>query len=255
MSKKNYPQRIAKTVHGGLRPQGVKRDAWWRTRWLSWLEGLHLGARLGRGRSYAQLGQIKQLTLLPGRIEATIQGAQETPYEIALTMPVLSEELLHDILADPFLSAQLYARALPLRFEERLNQAGVSLFPEKRRDLTYHCTCKDWARPCKHIAAALCLFVDAAAADPHLLLRFRGLILPEIPPILTPKSIREDELQRLRPPTNSTMIIKRLGALPYWRGSEDLKKTLEAAYQRAHQKALLALENFADLRLPEDHPS
>jgi uncharacterized Zn finger protein len=51
------------------------------------------------------------------------------------------------------------------------------------------------------------------------------------------------------------MIIKRLGALPYWRGSEDLKKTLEAAYQRAHQKALLALENFADLRLPEDHPS
>jgi uncharacterized Zn finger protein len=256
MSKKVYPQRIAKTVHGGLRPQGIKRDAWWRTRWLTWLEGLHLGARLGRGRSYAQLGQIKQLSLLPGSIEATIQGAQDDPYHISITMDPLPDDVVTELLKnDPLLSAQLHAHALPLRFEERLNQLNLSLFPEKRRDLSYHCTCKDWARPCKHIAAALCLFFDATAADPHLLLRFRGLLLPEIPPTLIPKQLSEKDLARLRPATNGAMVTKRLGALPYWRGSEDLKKTLDAAYQRAHQKALIALESFADLRLPEDHPS
>lgn len=256
MSKKVYPQRLAKSVRGGLRPQGANRDAWWRKRWLTWLESLHLGARLGRGRSYAQLGQIKQLTILPGQIEAVIQGAQVEPYVIAIGMHTLPEVIIQNLFQrEPFLAAQLHAHALPFLFEERLKQEQLTLFPEKRRDLTYHCTCKDWTRPCKHIAAALCLFADATAADPHLLLRFRGICLPDIPPTLVPKEIATADLQRIRPITDGAMVIKRLGTLPYWRGSEDLKKTLTSAYQRAHQKAITALQSFADLRLPEDHQS
>lgn len=256
MSKKHYPQRLAKTVRGGLRPQGANRDAWWRKRWLSWLETLHLGARLGRGRAYVQQGQIQQLTISPGKIEAIIQGAADEPYAIAISMPTLPQESIKNLLAeDPFLSAQLHAHALPFRFEERLQHQMLSLFPAKRRDLSYHCTCKDWARPCKHIAAALCLFADASAADPHLLLRFRGLLMPDIPPTLIPKQIPLATLNTLRPVTDSANLIKRLGSLPYWRGTEDLKKNLTSAYQRAHQKALEALQTFADLRLPEDHPS
>lgn len=256
MSKKVYPQRLAKSVQGGLRPQGANRDAWWRKRWLTWLESLHLGARLGRGRSYAQLGQIKQLSISPGKIDAVIQGASEAPYTTSIKMEPLPEETILSLLQkEPFLTAQLYAHALPFRFEERLGQENLSLFPHKRNDLSYHCTCKDWVRPCKHIAAALCLFADASAADPHLLLRFRGLILPDISPTLIPKELSPNEMLSLRPISDGAMIIKRLGSLPYWRGSEDLKKNLTSAYQRAHQKALSALQSFADLRLPEDYPT
>ena len=67
---KTYAPRLAKTVHGGLRPQGGRRDAWWRRNLLAWLESLHMGARLGRGRNYAQQGQIKSITVSPGLIQA-----------------------------------------------------------------------------------------------------------------------------------------------------------------------------------------
>lgn len=254
MSKKQYPQRLARSVRGGLRPQYVNRTAWWRKRWILWMENLRLGARLGRGRSYAQLGQIKSLEIQPGEITAVIQGAQVAPYSVAIKMPVLPEKVLQRILEDaPFLNAQLYAHALPFIFEEKLLQAGEKLFPESRRDLSYHCTCKDWSRPCKHIAAALCLFADATAADPHLFLRFRGVCLPEIAPLLTPKRIPIENAKTIYSETNASLILRRLGTLPYWRGEEDLKKNLESAYLRAHGKALTALQGFVDLRLPEDH--
>ncbi len=256
MSKKQFPERLARSVRGGLRPQYVNRTAWWRKRWIQWMENLHLGARLGRGRNYAQLGQIKSLDIAPGEIQAVIQGAQDAPYSLSVQMPLIPQDVVEKILHDsPFLNAQLYAHTLPFLFEERLLQAGEKLFPEGRRDMSYHCTCKDWTRPCKHIAAALCLFADASAADPHLFLRFRGICLPEIPPQLTPKRLPIEDVQKIYSETNGTMILKRLGTLPYWRGEEDLKKTLESAYLRAHGKALTALQGFADMRLPEDHPT
>lgn len=255
MGKKVYAPRLAKTVHGGLRPQGGHREAWWRKRWMEWLEGLHMGARLGRGRNYAQLGQIRSLTVEPGRLSAEVQGAEREPYALAVTMPTLEADAVGALLRErPFLAAQLVAHALPISFEEALHTLGASLFPRERKEVAFHCTCKDWARPCKHLAAALCLFADAIGADPQLLLRFRGLILPELPPDLTPQTLPEARILTLPPSTDATSVPRRLGSLPYWRGAEDFRKTLEGAYRRAHDKALAAFEGLADLRFPEDYP-
>lgn len=255
MGKKVYAPRLAKTVHGGLRPQGSHREAWWRKRWMEWLEGLHMGARLGRGRNYAQLGQIRSLSVEPGRLVAEVQGAEREPYAVTVAMPPLDTAAVEAILSTrPFLAAQLVAHTLPFAFEEALSSIGESLFPKKRQEVTFHCTCKDWARPCKHLAAALCLFADAMAADPQLLLRFRGLILPEPPPNLTPQILPETYILSLNPSPDAASVPRRLGTLPYWRGTEDFRKTLESAYRRAHDKALVALEGFADLRFPEDYP-
>lgn len=255
MSKKSYAPRLAKTVHGGLRPQGGHREAWWRKRWMEWLEGLHMGARLGRGRNYAQLGQIRSLTVEPGRLAAEVQGAEREPYAVSVAMPPLDAVAVEAMLAErPFLAAQLVAHALPFAFEEALHAIGGSLFPTERREVTFHCTCKDWARPCKHLAAALCLFADAMGADPQLLLRFRGLVLPEPPPDLTPQVLPNARILALHPSSDAASVPRRLGTLPYWRGTEDFRKTLEGAYRRAHDKALTALEGIADLRFPEDYP-
>lgn len=254
MSKKTYAPRLAKTVHGGLRPQGGHREAWWRRRWMEWLEGLRMGARLGRGRNYAQLGQIRTLTVLPGEIRAEVQGAEATPYAVAITMEPLDVGAVEVMLAGrPFLMAQLVAHALPIAFEEALHALGTSLFPRQRKDVVFRCDCKDWARPCKHLAAALCLFADAIGADPQLLLRFRGLILPEPPADLAPQTLPDARILALHPSADAASVPRRLGTLPYWRGSEDFRKSLEAAYRRAHDKALAALEGIADLRFPEDH--
>lgn len=255
MSKKVYAPRLAKTVQGGLRPQGGRRDAWWRRRWMEWVEGLRMGARLGRGRSYAQLGQIRSLIVEPGCLTAEVQGAEREPYRASVAMPPLDAEAVEAMLAgNPFLAAQLIAHALPIAFEEALHMMGASLFPQGRKEVTFRCDCKDWARPCKHLAAVLCLFADAIGADPRLLLRFRGLMLPELPPDLTPKVLPEARILDLAPSADVTAIPRRLGALPYWRGTEDFRKTLESAYRRAHDKAVQALNGVADMRLPEDYP-
>lgn len=253
--KKAYAPRYARSVRGGLRPQGGNRDVWWRKRWITWMEGMHLGARLGRGRNYAQQGQIRSMTVMPGEITAEVQGATDEPYSLSIKMPVLDADKVWQILHDmPICSAQMAARSLPVSFNEALLQSDFYLFPETKADMSFHCTCKDWTRPCKHLLAVLCLFADAIATDPLLLLRFRGIIFPEEAPILKPKALSTEQILRFHPTPDAATIPRRLGPLPYWRGSEDFRKTLEDAYHRAHLKAVTATEGLVDLRFSEDAP-
>ncbi len=257
MAKRSFPPRLAKTVYGGLRPQGGRRDAWWSKRWIEWLESLHMGARLGRGRNYAQMGQIQALTILPGELIAEVQGVADKPYHIHAKMPILDAEKAQVIMdANPFLTAQLFAHNFPISLHEAFLREQLQLFPSERKDVFFYCNCKDFARPCKHLAAAFCLFADAIASDPLLLFRFRGILLPEPTPTLTPEIVADEAVLRLRPSPNASSIPRRLGKLPYWRGSEDLVKNLESAYQRAHARAVTAIDSLnADFRFPEDIPT
>lgn len=253
--KKAYAPRFAHSVRGGLRPQGSNRDVWWRKQWIAWMEEMQLGARLGRGRNYAQQGQVREMTIMPGEITAEVQGADAEPYKLSAKMPVLDTDTIWRILHDmPICAAQVAARTLPVSLNEALLQQGLNLFPTARADMHFHCTCKDWARPCKHLLAALCLFADAIASDPLLLLRFRGIIFPEESPNLTPKVLPVDTLLHLHPSPDAASIPRRLGTLPYWRGTEDFRKTLESAYHRAHLKAISATDAPVDFRFAEDAP-
>ena len=257
MSKKHYAPRLAKSVRGGLRPQGANRDVWWRKQWISWLEELRLGARLGRGRNYAQQGQIKSMTVDVGNIAAVIQGASTDPYTVSVSMDPIAPETAEAIFEEhPLLAAQILTHSLPHSFEDFLKARGATLFPLGRSNIRFSCTCKDWTRPCKHIAAALCLFADATAVDPLLLLRFRGLLFEEPPPRLEPRTLKPEAITALHPVGDPTAVPRRLGALPYWRGEEDFRKSLESAYRRAHTKAVMALDSgIADMRFPEDIPA
>lgn len=216
---------------------------------------MHLGARLGRGRNYAQQGQVRELIVMPGEITATVQGADAEPYQLSAKMPVLDAEkvwlILHDM---PICAAQVAARSLPVSLNEALLQHDLHLFPETRQDMQFHCTCKDWTRPCKHLLAALCLFTDAIATDPLLLLRFRGIVFPEEAPNLSPQTLSAEQILRLHPTPDAASVPRRLGTLPYWRGTEDFRKTLESAYHRAHLKAITATDTPVDLRFAEDAP-
>lgn len=253
--KKQYAPRFARSIRGGLRPQGANRDVWWRKRWITWLESMHLGARLGRGRNYAQQGQVREMIVMPGEITAEVQGADVHPYQLSAKMPILNAEAIWQILHEmPICTAQVAARTLPISFHEALLQQGFSLFPETRSDMTFHCSCKDWSRPCKHLLAVLCLFADAIASDPLLLLRFRGIVFPDETPNLTPRILPTETILRFHPSPDTASVPRRLGTLPYWRGTDDFRKTLESAYHRAHLKALAATESFVDLRFAEDAP-
>ena len=65
------PPSRPRAVKGGIRARsrrGAFGRSWWARRWIAVLEGLELGGRLGRGRSYARRGQVLSIAIDKGRV-------------------------------------------------------------------------------------------------------------------------------------------------------------------------------------------
>ena len=168
-------------VEGGIEARtrrGAIGSSWWSRRFLDAIEAVLVGGRPGRGRAYARRGQVIDLDVRPGRIEAQVQGSRETPYRIRLTLPVVPEEDWERILAalgaEAGFAAKMLAGDLPHEVEDVFIAEGASLFPGPHARLTTECTCPDWANPCKHIAAVCYLVAEGFDRDPFAVLAWRG---------------------------------------------------------------------------------
>ena len=118
--KRTFIARVPIPVRGGIHAQSVRPQAsrkWWAKRWLAFMEELRMGARLGRGRSYALSGQVISVDVAPGICEAVVQGGSREPYRIELRFDVMPPKAKRQILAKlrarPLLVAQLLVRNLP----------------------------------------------------------------------------------------------------------------------------------------------
>ncbi len=183
MSRKrqNVP-RTPQSVRGGIRAQttlGGGPRSWWGRRWFELLEAFRLGARLGRGRSYAAAGQVSALTVAPGLVTAHVQGVADTPYRSEIRCRRLEGEPLARLVArlreQPMWVARLLIGDLPAEVETLFATAGCPLFPAREHDVTSRCSCPDWANPCKHLAAVYYLMGESVARQPLLLLELRGV--------------------------------------------------------------------------------
>src|SRR5207247_2013948 len=116
-----------------------------------------LGARLGRGRSYARRGQVLDVAIERGLVEARVQGSRPAPYKVSIKVKTLSgaqwKRASAALAREARFAAKLLAFEMPEDVEKAFEGAGLSLFPERRKDLTTECSCPDWSNPCKHIAA------------------------------------------------------------------------------------------------------
>src|ERR1035438_6115616 len=84
-----YPPSRPKRVKGGIQARSVRGafgSTWWGKRWTAVLEDLGMGARLGRGRSYARHGQVLSIDVEPGVVRARVQGSYDDPYEIEIRL-------------------------------------------------------------------------------------------------------------------------------------------------------------------------
>ena len=249
MSRKTYPPRLARAALG-IRAQDLRtltRKAWWARRWIAAVEALRLGARLGRGRQYAVSGQVTDLQLAGPRVTATVLGSRPQPYTVELTFTTHSDAALDRLSAQlrtrPVLLARLLTDDLPTEVETLFAEAGCPLFPvagtRPPYDVKMTCSCPDWAKPCKHIAAVLLLLGEEVAHHPLTLLALRG-ILPE--DILPPESAINSSnpsnlsnLSNLSTPSNLSnplAMLRRLGPVPFWRGIHPCQETLEKILSR-----------------------
>lgn len=150
---------------------------WWAKRWIEALEKITDKGRLTRGRSYARKGQVLSLDEEDWGIDATVQGSSYTPYEITISLTPFTakqwEKVIDALSERALFSAQLLAGEMPQDIEEAFADAGVSLFPHKRGELSTDCDCPDGSNPCKHIAAVHYILGEQFDEDPFLIFRLR----------------------------------------------------------------------------------
>lgn len=185
MSKRKYTARIPNSC-SGIRlqaPRSPRDFNWWTRRFLSVVESMCVGNRLGRGRNYAARGQIGSFSMDSSRVSASVMGARDEPYRVTLDFRMpdggVRRKILKSIRSEPMTVARLLAGDLPLEVEESFSMAGHPLFPGGRispgnYDMTCACSCPDYANPCKHVAAVFYVLAEIIDRDPFVLLSLRG---------------------------------------------------------------------------------
>jgi len=176
-----------RAARGGIKSQsrrGTFGESWWAKRWIEVLERFNIGARLGRGRSYARSGQVLSIDIEKGVIAAQVQGSRPKPYKIQIKINPLStahwQKVGQALSRQAIFAAKLLAGEMPQDVEEVFRSAGVRLFPEKLQDLQTKCSCPDWSNPCKHIAAVYYLLGEEFDRDPFLIFKLRGISREEV---------------------------------------------------------------------------
>ena len=201
-----YTPKKPKQVKDGLKTKsqrGEIGETWWSKRWIAVLESFHMGARLDRGRRYARKGQVVKIDIKSGEVSALVQGTASRPYKITIRLKPLSErdwDKVADAMASQAIfAAKLLAGEMPKNIEEAFEKVKVSLFPTKSNDLKTHCSCPDWANPCKHIAAVYYLLAECFDEDPFMIFKLRGRTKEKIISELKQKRTKileaSDELQ------------------------------------------------------------
>ncbi len=141
-----FPRSVPKKTKGGIKAQskrGSFGESWWAKRWIQVLESFNIGARLGRGRSYARPGQVLSIDINKGRVTAEVQGSRSRPYDVVIEVKTLSaakwRKLVKALSGQALFAAKLLRGEMPQDIEEAFKQTPVgnrghtrlSLFPEK----------------------------------------------------------------------------------------------------------------------------
>lgn len=132
-------------------------STWWGKAWNNNLEKYSdYENRIGRGSSYVRQGAVLDLKIAPGKITALVQGSRKKPYDVDIAIKPLSKkswdcitkscegriESLQELIDGKF----------PKELDELFTAKGTGLFPAPK-EISFHCSCPDWASMCKHVAA------------------------------------------------------------------------------------------------------
>ena len=174
-------------VDSGLRARSRRGDigeTWWSRRFIAILESFGLGTRLERGRNYARRGQVLDLEVRKGLVEARVQGSRVRPYRVQLGVQTLTEDdwtrAERAMASKAVFAAKLLAGEMPRDIEETFAASRLSLFPTSASQLSSSCTCPDAIKPCKHVAAVFYQLAEALDRDPFLVFTWRGRTREEL---------------------------------------------------------------------------
>jgi uncharacterized Zn finger protein len=156
--------------------------SFWGEGWCEHLESFSdFANRLPRGRRYARNGSVCHLAMAEGKIEAKVSGSEIYDVEVDIAPLVAKKwkeikgqcsgrigtllELLQGRLSDEVMAVVTH------------RQEGLFPLPG---EMTFQCSCPDYASMCKHVAAVLYGVGSRLDSKPELLFLLRGVNQEEL---------------------------------------------------------------------------
>nr|WP_295279049.1 hypothetical protein [uncultured Blautia sp.] len=211
--KKNADESIKKQQKKGkeMHPIFIKGRAitktWWGNAWCENLEKYaDYGSRLDRGKRYVRTGTVVDLQIKKGKIEAKVQGRRKTPYKVEIRISPLNQEHCQQIIAECSEKIEnmeeLLSGNFPIAMKEVFTSEG-GLFP-KSSEISFNCSCPDWALMCKHVAAALYGVGVRLDENPALFFELRGIDMVKFIDVAVENRV-ESMLENAKKPSNRIM--------------------------------------------------
>ncbi|MBN2039322.1 MAG: hypothetical protein JW864_04735 [Spirochaetes bacterium] len=159
-------------------------STWWGKAWNKNLESYaDYSNRIGRGRSYVRHGAVLDLKIKPGKVTALVQGSRSKPYSLEITIKPVPKakwiKIKKSCEGKLTSIAELLDGKFPKELQTVFTEKGKGLFPSPR-EISFDCTCPDWASMCKHIAAALYGIGRRLDDDPSLFFTLRKVKLDDL---------------------------------------------------------------------------
>lgn len=152
--------------------------SWWGQAWCENLERYaDFESRLDRGKRYVRTGAVVDLKIQKGKVQARVQGRRKTPYKIEIRISPLSEERCQYAIGQCEKRIENLESLMRGEFPGELKALFVGdggLFPSPR-EISFSCSCPDWALMCKHVAAVLYGIGARFDENPLLFFELRGI--------------------------------------------------------------------------------
>jgi uncharacterized Zn finger protein len=132
--------------------------------------------RLPRGRTYVRNGSVIDLQVARGAVTSLVSGSDI--YEVRVGVAAVPRARWRGICRDCTGAIDSVVELLQGRLSTsvmaRICEPRTGLFPAPK-DISLRCSCPDWARMCKHVAAVLYGIGARLDARPELLFLLRGV--------------------------------------------------------------------------------
>ncbi len=152
-------------------------QTFWGQAWCQHLEGFSdFENRLPRGRTYVRNGSVCHLAIAQGQIEAKVSGSSLYTVRVQIkTLPSAKwKALKHRSSGQIGSLLELLQGRLSDHVMEVVTDRQGGLFPLPG-EMSFQCSCPDWALMCKHVAAVLYGVGARLDSQPELLFKLRGV--------------------------------------------------------------------------------
>jgi uncharacterized Zn finger protein len=149
----------------------------WGNAWSQNLESYSDYAnRLPRGRTYVRNGSLVDLQIEAGHVRALVSGSEI--YEIDIAIERLTKARWNKVkgqcVGQIASLVEMLQGSISKGVMEIVTRKGTGLFPGPR-EISFDCSCPDWAEMCKHVASTLYGVGARLDHQPELLFTLRGV--------------------------------------------------------------------------------